>query len=89
MPDTGRYASNAFGRSYFNGPETIRTSDLVLISGSLKQPKSNEATVLTEFYIAPFTFANRSERLQISRTNAVHQYKRRYKWETQRRRSLN
>ncbi len=31
MPDTGRYASKAFGRFYKHGPETIRTSDLVLI----------------------------------------------------------
>jgi hypothetical protein len=35
MPDTGRYASHAFGSIYFNGPETIRTSDLVLIRDAL------------------------------------------------------
>ena len=35
MPDTGRYASNAFGSIYENGPETIRTSDLVLIRDAL------------------------------------------------------
>ena len=33
--DAGKDASNPFGRFYFNGPDKIRTCDLVLIRDAL------------------------------------------------------
>ena len=42
MPNAGRYASLAFSNLYLNGPDKIRTCDLVLIRPIMKNAENSE-----------------------------------------------
>jgi hypothetical protein len=70
MPDAGRYASKAFGKIYFNGPDKIRTCDLVLIRMSRKPAEKLRNRLIFQHFIKVRAVRNSSYTVAFCRTES-------------------